>query len=195
MNYLGKIVRLQIQRFNLKRGEKPHRTYDPAPLLAADELTLTRTGACLRADDGSFMVDVHNAAHPHSRNRDGVNSLSVGFTSHYAAMQARFGDHFAPGWAGENLLIATDQIVALEQVARGLVVQTARGPVALASVIVATPCKPFSGFALRTDCATIEELKAALQFLDHGMRGYYCALASAAPATIAVGDEVFAAEG
>jgi hypothetical protein len=30
-----------------------------------------------------------------------------------------------------------------------------------------------------------------LQFLDHGMRGYYCALAGASPATIAVGDPVY----
>ena len=42
---LGKIVRLQIQRSPLKTGEKPNRVYDPSPILAVNELTLTPLGA------------------------------------------------------------------------------------------------------------------------------------------------------
>jgi hypothetical protein len=33
-------------------------------------------------------------------------------------------------------------------------------------------------------------VKETLQFLDDGLRGFYCALAQAQPATIAVGDHV-----
>src|SRR2546422_2174400 len=33
MRELGHVVRLQIQRSSLKTGEKPHRVYDPAPIL------------------------------------------------------------------------------------------------------------------------------------------------------------------
>jgi hypothetical protein len=35
-------------------------------------------------------------------------------------------------------------------------------------------------------------VKEALQFLDQGMRGYYCQLAGDLPATVMLGDRVFA---
>src|SRR5437588_713120 len=44
MRELGRIVRLQIQRSSLKTGEKPRRSYDPAPLLAVDRVAVGPEG-------------------------------------------------------------------------------------------------------------------------------------------------------
>ena len=187
---LGKIVRLQIQRSPLKLGEKPNRVYDPAPILAVDELTLTPQGALIRLPDGAILLDIHHADHPQTRNSDGVNSLSVGFTVHYAAIRARYGDHVTDGCAGENILIETERIMKLDDIAGGLAIQPAgaASPVWLRVNQVAAPCRPFSGFVTHvTEAAVVKE---TLQFLDDGLRGFYCALAQAQPATVAVGDHV-----
>jgi hypothetical protein len=188
---LGRIVRLQIQRSALKLGEKPNRVYDPAPLLPVDELTITRDGALVRTDDGGTLLDVHNANHPATRNNGGANDLSVGFTGHYDQMRARYGDHLLNGCAGENILVAADGTVALTALAAGLVVRRADtgALVALGQVRVDLPCVEFSRYTTRTTDA--EPIKAALQFLDHGMRGYYCTF-DADPVTISVGDELLA---
>lgn len=188
---LGQIVRLQIQRSALKLGEKPNRVYDPAPLLAVDALTITRDGALARADDGGTLLDVHNAQHPLTRNAEGVNDLSVGFTGHYDQMRARYGAHLVDGCAGENILVAADGPVPLAAVAGGLVVRRAAtgALVALGQVRVDLPCVEFSHYATRSTAA--EDIKAALQFLDHGLRGYYCTY-EAEPVTIDVGDELLA---
>jgi hypothetical protein len=189
---LGKIVRLQIQRSPLKVGQKPNRVYDPAPILAVDTLTLTPHGALARLPEGAALLDVHHAHHPQTRNSGGVNALSVGFTFHYAAVRARYGDHVVDGCAGENILIETERRVTLDDIAGGLAVQPAGGnsPVWLRVNEIAAPCRPFSGFVSHvTEAAVVKE---TLQFLDDGLRGFYCALAHDRPVTIAVGDEVFA---
>jgi hypothetical protein len=195
MKSLGQIVRLQIQRGCLKRVENGRKTYDPSPILAVTQLTLTKSGACARLPDGSYLIDVHNAAHPTTRNNQGVNPLSFVFTSHYARMRQRFGEHLVTGCAGESILIETSEIVALGDVAGGVVIQTKQGPVTLGNVIVAEPCTSFSEFALQRASAPADQLKPALQFLAEGTRGYYCQLASNSPATIEVGDMVYAGAG
>ncbi len=75
MHDLGRIVRLQIQRSSLKTGEKPTRVYDTAPLLAVDRLALGPDGALGEGPGGSWLVDVHHRAHPHTKNDDGVHGL------------------------------------------------------------------------------------------------------------------------
>jgi hypothetical protein len=189
--FLGKIVRLQIQRAPLKVGEKSNRLYDPAPILSVDELTLTPQGALARLPDGATLLDVHHAHHPQTRNNDGVNPLSVGFTAHYAAIRARYGDHVTDGCAGENILIETERRVTLDDLAGGMIIHPAsrNSLVWLRVSKVAAPCRPFSGFVTHaTEAAVVKE---TLQFLDDGLRGFYCALARTRSATIAVGDEVF----
>jgi hypothetical protein len=188
---LGRIVRLQIQRSPLKLGERPNRTYDPTPLLAVDELTLTAQGAVARTPDGVSLLDVHHTGHPHTRNVAGVNALSVGFTPHYAAIRARYGDHVTNGCAGENILIETDGIVDFGLIAGGLAIQPAgdAAPVWLRVNKIAAPCREFSGYVMSGPGSAA--LKEALQFLNDGMRGFYCGLAQVEPAIIAVGDPVF----
>jgi hypothetical protein len=193
MKLLGEIARLQIQRSSLTIGTGPTRYFDPAALLAVDELILTSDGACAPAPDGSCIIDVHHAAHPFSRSR-GENTLCVGFSRHYDAMRARFGEPFAFGCAAENIIVdGPSPRVTLADVAAGLVIETDRGPATLASVIVATPCMPFAKYALRDPNVSLEAIKSALQFIDHGMRGFYCAFTGAGPATIHRGAKVFSA--
>lgn len=189
---LGPITRLQIQRSSLKLGEKPNRVFDPAPLLSVETLYVTPLGAVALRPDGEALLDVHHAQHPRSRNNDGGNDLSVGFTGHYARMRARYGGHLADGCAGENVLVHNDAQVDLAAVQRGLAIQSALtgGWTWLHGVRVALPCVEFSTYAARP--TEPEAVKAALQFLDHGVRGFYCTYEDAAPAQIAVGDTLWA---
>lgn len=189
---LGKIVHLQIQRASLKTGEKPNRVYDPTPLLAVAALTLTPHGAEARLPDGAVLLDIHHARHPDTKNIENENALSLGFTHHYELIRRRFGEHVPFGCGGENILVETDRRVELGEVAGGLVIRTTDGAfVRLENVLVAEPCRPFASYLLgrRVDGDT---LKASVQFLQAGMRGYYLRLAEDTPATVRVGDMVLA---
>src|SRR5688572_22896733 len=110
MRTIGTVTRLQIQRSSLKRGEKPTRLYDPAPLLSVPSLNVTPEGALGGNPDGTWIVDVHHRAHPQTKNEDGLHGISLGFTSHYAEMRKHFGgDRLAVGCAGENIIAETDR--------------------------------------------------------------------------------------
>ena len=89
MRDVGAIVRLQIQRSSLKTGEKPHRRYDPAPLLSVERLAVTPDGVLGLSDGDAWLVDVHHRAHPQTKNEDGLHGVSVGFTAHYDAITSR----------------------------------------------------------------------------------------------------------
>ncbi|MGH2668311.1 MAG: MOSC domain-containing protein, partial [bacterium] len=134
----------------------------------------------------AWIVDVHHRAHPATKNEDGMHGVSVGFTSHYAAMRERFGKRITVGCAGENIIADTGRLVALEELQDGdgggggggggvltVVGRDGTEKVRLRVLQVAHPCRPFTGFALgsRVDA---EVLKSHLQFLDGGMRGFYC---------------------
>jgi hypothetical protein len=176
MQRLGTVVRLQIQRASLKTGDRPARVYDPAPLLAVARLAMSPDGA-LGADPAgtAWIVDVHHRGHPTTRNEDGLHGVSVGFTGHYAAMRERFGERLVLGCAGENVIAETSHRVHLADLAGGLAILAPDGStrVRLRVHEVALPCRPFTGWAL----GRIVEpaiLKESLQFLENGLRGYYC---------------------
>lgn len=175
MRAIGTVIRLQIQRSSLKVGEKPNRQYDPTPLLTLERLWLTPDGVFGDAPDGGWLVDVHHRAHPRTKNEDGLHGVSVGFDTHYGRMQERFGDHITPGCAGENLLIHTDRTFTYEDLQQGLALVDGAGQevLRLAVLQVAHPCRPFTGWALGRRVEP-EEMKASLQFLDGGTRGFYC---------------------
>lgn len=193
MELIGVIVGLRVQRSSLKVGEAPLRRYDPAPLQAVRALTLGESGVTGVTERGEPIVDVHNREHPASKNRAGANGISVGFTSHYDAMRARFGEHLIDGLAGENILVRTDRAFGETELAGGLLVETSGGATArLDRVIVATPCVEFTRFALRyaDDARTDRTVAEALIFLGGGMRGYY-ARYRGDPVTIRPGDRVY----
>lgn len=193
MHLLGTIVRLQVQRASLKVGQPPRKRYDPTPIVEAPALTLDPGGVRGWSPAGDPIADVHHAGHPRSKNRGGENGVSVGFTAHYDAMRDRFGDHLTDGIAGENILIATDQMLGADDLRHGLAIATADGTVIrLDDVIVAAPCVEFTRYALRFPAAARPDgsVTAALQFLNDGMRGYYATYRG--PATrIALGHRVF----
>lgn len=193
MKLIGRIVRLQVQESNLKVGESPRRWYDPAPIHVVPTLTLNEHGVIGRAAMGDTILDVHNTTHPASRNRANSNGISVGFTSHYGAMRARFGDHLVDGIAGENILVATERMFTAADVAAGLRIETGDGAmIALEQVIIAEPCVEFSRYALRYphDAPSDRTVTDALNFLRKGTRGFY-ATYRGAPATIAVGARIY----
>lgn len=193
MKLLGEIVRLQIQRSSLTIGSGPTRYFDPAALLVIEEMFLTSGGACAPAPGGGCLVDVHHAAHPFTRSR-GENTLCFGFSRHYDALRARFGESFTFGCAAENIIIdGPAPRLTPADIAAGLAIETSDGPALLANVIAAPPCMPFAKFALRDPAASTEAIKSALQFMDHGMRDFYCNFAGDKTATVRRGAKVYAA--
>jgi len=192
MELIGQIVRLQVQESSLKVGGSPRGWYDPAPIRAVPMLTLHENGVVGRAETGDMMLDVHNTTHSASRNRAGSNSISVGFTSHYGAMRARFGDHLVDGIAGENILVATERMFTEADFAAGICIETGDGAaIDLDQIIIAEPCVEFSRYALRypLDAPSDRAVTDALNFLREGTRGFY-ATYRGAPTTIAVSARV-----
>jgi hypothetical protein len=184
---LGPIIRLQVQPHSLKREVDGKNIYDPSGLISVDSLILTPTGSAYTHAEGVHVLDVHNTQHPQSKHW-GENPFSVGFTSHYAAMAKRFGAHMYLGCAGEGIIIETTKTITIDDMAGTMVIATKNGPVKLAQIIVATPCAPFSTFALANPQSTTADLKSALQFLNHGTRGFYCQLVEEIEAVIRPGD-------
>jgi MOSC domain-containing protein len=189
MRELGRIVRLQIQRASLKTGDKPARVYSLAPLLAVARLAVGPDGVLGEAPDGSWVVDVHHRAHPLTKNEDGAHGISLGFTAHYRLIRERFGERISAGCAGENILVETGGRVALGELAGGAAccAPDGRELVRLEVLQVAHPCRPFSGWALGGRVES-EVLKDTLQFLDDGLRGFYCH--GVGSGIVSVGDRV-----
>lgn len=191
MRSIGTVARLQIQRGSLKRGEKPTREYDPTPLLSVPALNVSPDGAlgASPSDDATWIVDVHHRAHPQTKNEDGLHGISIGFTSHYAAMQEHFGQRVAVGCAGENIIAEVHRRLTYEELAGGVAILSPEGTerVRLKVLEVAHPCKPFTGWALGR-VVEPEELRKHLQFLDGGMRGFYCQ--GEGTGTVSLGDSI-----
>jgi MOSC domain-containing protein YiiM len=170
MELIGTVVRLQVQTAPLKPRPAGSGRYDPAPLRVVTELTVGPDG-CV----GDGVVDVHNVSHPKSRNARGVNGLSLVPLAHYTEMRQRYGEHLANGAAGENVLVDTGTTRVTAQDLRGeLVLETVSGTVTLTDAMAAPPCLEFSRFCSgREPGDNGDEVMAALDHLDNGMRGFY----------------------
>lgn len=191
MTVEGTILRLQVQKGSLKAGEAPARWYNPAPISSVPSLSMSVDGVWGHDDSAAPIVDVHNATHSESKNRNRTNGVSIGFTSHYRAMRERFGDHLEDGLAGENILIHTDEMVGPEHLAEGLVIRNEAGyEVRLTDIIVAAPCVEFARFALRfpNGAKPDRTVTDAVKFLNNGMRGYYAKVSVSTSGRISVGD-------
>jgi len=189
---LGRIVRLQIQTASLKSGPPKCRHYDPAPLRVAGWLEMIRDGA-VAVVDGETTVDVHNAVHAATKNRSGINPISIGFRSHYERMRERFDAHLVDGIAGENILVDSEDVIELDRLGGGLTIEGDDGRrVELFGISVAHPCVEFSRYALDDRAASPLLVSDALRFLDNGMRGYCASVASVQPLRVKIGDRVYA---
>src|SRR5579862_8915520 len=189
MRVVGPVIRLQIQRAPLKTGVKGDRIYNPAPILAVEQLVIAPDGAFGLDREHGWIVDVHHRAHPDTRNADGLHALTLGFTSHYAAIGERFGRQVALGCAGENIIVDAAARFTLADFASGIAVLGADGAERLRFDVraVAHPCRPFTGW-LSGGLTEAQVLKENLQFLDDGMRGFR--LAGHATGLVTLGDQL-----
>lgn len=192
MEWIGIVVRLQVQRSSLKAGDRPRRWYDPAPIVSVPMLTLDANGVTGWAEDGTMVPDVHNATHPETKFR-GENGVSFGFTSHYIKMRDRFGDHLTDGIAGENILIETERTFREEEFTSGVRIEGADGiGVDIGEILFAEPCAEFSRFSLRYDIDRPSDraVAEALHFLREGTRGFYAEV-SGSDGRVRIGDRVY----
>jgi hypothetical protein len=175
MREIGIVKWVQIQQSSLKTGEGANRVYQPNPLLTVEQLRLTAEGIEGITAAGTTLIDVHHRQHPQTRqNRVGDNGISFGFLKNYDAIRERFGDHLPDGVGGENILIEADTVP--DSVQDKVWLRATNGQlVGLCDVRVAVPCEPFTRFCANKPLAA-PEMKAALQFLDDGRRGYYATL-------------------
>jgi hypothetical protein len=192
---IGRVAIAQVAPSSLKSGVYPDEIYSPAPLTPVETLLLSPRGAVGVTPDGRWLFDTHHADHPQARRWGKDNGISVGFSSQYAAMRARFGAHMADGCAAENLVVASDKPWGLDDLAGGLFVRQRDGALAvLAMPLVATPCVPFARFAAGDQALGGAAMRDALRFLNHGRRGFYLRLVEPLPvATVRPGDPVYLA--
>jgi hypothetical protein len=182
---VGRIALLQVQRRRLKGGG----VYDPDPLVSSDRMLLTREGVLADVAAG-WVIDTHHASHPERPHWSGRATVSIGFTSHYRKIEDRFGPK-PLGVGGENIIVETDRIWTIDELAPGLVIVTALGPVLLTNWRIAEPCVPFTRFLLGEPDASVHDVQDDLAFLKHGTRGFVTAMDNLSePVEIRVGDEV-----
>ena len=186
--FIGEIVRLQVQRIPIKAKGVG---YLPGEILPVERASVDAWGM-VGWNDGAWVVDAHNRAHP-SRRGGGRRPLSIGFRGHYDAMAERFGT--APiGIAGENIIVDGDALW-LKDLGEGLIVDTSDGELLLERPRVAAPCLEFTSFMLGLDSvAPLSEIEGALADLHDGRRGFIVAADHAAqPIEVVVGNRVFKA--
>ena len=178
-----KLVQVQPAGIIIETPEGYH--YDPSRRVEVERLQITPQG----------VLDIHHKDHPETRYL-GDDDVSINFTSHYAAMRAQFGEHMVDGIAGENIIIEFDQEVWLPDLRQQIILENpdTRGRVLLEVKEFAAPCEEFSHFAARSQHKRLpaDKLKATLQFLNNGRRGFLLVLSKdQAEATVQPGDQVY----
>lgn len=169
--------------------------YDPSRRLEVPQLFLTHQGIEAETPQVERILDIHHAAHPDTHN-EGDNAISIDFTSHYAQMRARFGEHIQDDTAGENIIIASEEQFWLDDLGQQIIIQAPKRErqVVLDVIKFAVPCEEFSRYAANSQGERLpaEELKATLQFLGGGRRGFLLNLnINQEPALVKPGDLVF----
>ena len=192
---LGKVKLVQIQPNGLIVETPSGDLYDATRLVEVDRLLITPLGIEAVLPTGEPVLDIHHINHHHKAYKDDL--ISIGFTSHYAAMRERFGEHMQDGTAGENIIIESDREIWLDDLGQQVVIENAQtGQQTLLDFLrIATPCTDFSHFAANSQHQRLPaaELKSTLQFLNHGRRGFLLALADGQEtAAVQAGDRVFA---
>jgi hypothetical protein len=168
---IGVVARLQVQTARLKPGPQAARVYDPSPLREVEALEVGPRG-CRGLRDGQWLLDVHHADHPDTRNVALVNGLSVLSRRAEEQLASRYG--LAPGTAGDSVLLDTDHDLVLDDLLGELVLETAEGPLAVGDAMVAAPCVEFCRFALGLSVGPVgDDVTQALADLDGGARGFY----------------------
>ncbi len=193
-----KLVQLQPTGLIIKSDKTPTGYfYDETRLVAVDRLTITSLGIEATTRTGEHVLDIHHINHPH-KEYDDDDLICIGFTAHYEAMRGRFGAHLVEGIAGENIIIQCDEEIWPEDLGQQLIIENAETghEMRLEMVSHANPCQEFSQFAIgnQYEKPPAAEMKAALQFLGNGRRGFLLVMQDGQKeAVVKTGDKVFVA--
>lgn len=196
LHLLGQVKITQLQPSGLIFKTSSGYIYDPSRRMEVSQLFITHQGIEAKSQLGDQILDIHHAAHPDSHN-EGENAISIGFTSHYTKMRARFGEHMQDGVAGENIIISSEELIWLSDLGQQIIIQDPHGErrVVLDVVKFAAPCEEFSHFVAdsQEERLPAKDLKSTLQFLGKGRRGFLLTLnLDQEPEFVKPGDIVFA---
>lgn len=192
---LGKVKLVQLQPSGLIIETPSGYFYDASRRVEVDRLSITAKGIEATTPDGKHVLDIHHLDHP-DKAYDDDDLVCIGFTSHYEAMRARFGDHMIDGIAGENIIIEYDQEVWTDDLGQQIAIENKEtGQMTLLDMVCyAAPCDEFSHFAAQSQDQRLPatELKSILQFLNNGRRGFLLVLRDGQKmTTVQPGDRVY----
>jgi len=196
---IGAVKLVQLQPSGLIIETPSGYFYDASRRLEVDQLLITTKGIEATTPGGEHVLDIHHLDHP-DKEYDDDDLVCIGFTSHYNAMRARFGDHMVDGIAGENIIIDFDQELWPEDLGQRIAIENVEtGQLALLDMVsFAAPCQEFSHFAAQSQDEKLpaDELKSILRFLGDGRRGFLLVLSeNQGEVTVKPGDKVFVVSG
>jgi hypothetical protein len=196
LHELGRVKLIQIQPSGLIIDTPSGGFYDVSRRVEVEQLFITPSGISATIVAGEHVLDIHHIDHP-DKAYDNDDLVSIGFTSHYETMRTRFGEHMVDGAGGENIIIEYDEEVWLADLGELMAIENSEsGHKTLFDVIdFAAPCEEFSHFAANSQEARLpaDQLKATLQFLGNGRRGFLLVMKGGQESAIVrKGDHVFA---
>lgn len=195
LRQLGRVKLTQLQPFGLIIETPSGYFYDPSRRVVVDRLQITALGIEAITPEGEHVLDIHHISHP-DKAYDDDDLVCIGFTSHYDAMRARFGEHMVDGIAGENIIIDYQEEVWPEDLGQQIGIENADTGhmLQLDMVSFAAPCQEFSHFVAQSQHEQLpaDKLKSILQFLGNGRRGFLLVLSdNQEEASVQPGDKVF----
>ena len=195
LEFLGTIKLTQLQPNGLIVERPSGEFYDHSRLMVVDRLMITSGGIEATTPAGERILDIHHLEHP-DKAYDADDLVCIGFSAHYAAMRTRFGSHMQDGVAGENLIIESQEEIWPEDLGQTIAIENAEtGSISYLKMSrFAAPCSTFSHFAANSQEEKLspKDLKATLQFLGNGRRGFLLVLADGQGAfTVQPGDKVY----
>jgi hypothetical protein len=199
MRELGRVKLVQVQPSGLIIETPSGYFYDVSRRLEVDSLKITSLGIEATTPEGEEVLDIHHISHP-DKAYDDDDLVCIGFTSHYEAMRARFGEHMVDGAAGENIIIESAEEIWPEDLGQGIAIENQESSklVILDLVSFAAPCNEFSHFVNNSQNERLpaDKLKDTLQFLGNGRRGFLLVLRDGQEsAVVQGGDKVFVVNG
>ncbi len=195
LHELGKVKLVQLQPSGLIIETPSGNFYDASRRVELDHLLITPKGIEATTPQGEHVLDIHHLDHP-DKAYDDDDLVCIGFTSHYEKMRTRFGEHMVDGVAGENIIIEFGEEVWVDDIGQQLAIEnTDTGQKTMLDLVCfAAPCDEFSHFASQSQGERLPaaDLKAVLNFLNDGRRGYLLVLSKdQESAMIRPGDKVF----